>query len=425
MPIEIIMPKVDMDMTTGTIATWHITEGGPVAKGAPLFDIETDKATMEVESPADGHLHFISASDGDVVEIGKCVAWIFAKGEKVAEPAQHLKTAATIKNTADIIAKPEIGAPEKQSKPDNSTNSDKMRATPLAKRIARSNNMDLSSISGSGPKGRINRQDVEQALANKSPAQLNSVTKSGPFASKEQLDELGIEYETIPVDRMRQTIAERLTESKSNVPHFYLEMDCQIDKLLAFRKELNEALVGIQDKKISINDILVRACAQALKYIPEANASWGDGEIIQYKDAHISVAVSIEGGLITPIVRKAHTKSINKISDEIADLAGRAKSGKLKPNEYQGGSFSISNLGMFGVKSFSAIINPPESMILAVGAARRQFIEDENGKPIGATILSVTLSCDHRVVDGALGAKWLSEFKRFIENPVLLGMNLE
>ncbi len=424
MPIEVIMPKVDMDMTTGTIATWCVAEGQSVKKGDTLFDIETDKATMEVESPATGELHFVSAQNGDVVEIGKCVGWIFAEGEAVENPISELGESSS--SEIQIVAE---NSPKKDKASDTTSilQSDiRVRATPLARRIAKLNGIDIATITGTGPRGRITKSDIEniqQSLPIK-PAVTHAVGGVESVASKSLLDDLGIAYETVATDRMRQTIAKRLTESKSTIPHFYLEMDCQLDALLAFRQQVNDSLSAIGGGKISINDMLVRACAQALKTVPEANASWAGDEIIRYKDANISVAVAIDGGLITPVVRQAQNKSLNTISAEISDLASRAKSGKLKSHEYQGGSFSISNLGMFGVKSFSAIINPPESMILAVGKTERRFVEDENGNPVGATLLSVTLSCDHRVVDGALGAKWLLEFKRFVENPILLSIDL-
>ncbi len=427
MPIEVIMPKVDMDMTTGTIATWYIGEGQSVEKGEILFDIETDKATMEVESPASGKLHFVSAQSGDVVKIGKCVGWIFEEGESVENPTSDLDESAP-PETPPVGAKTtKISETTSTPQPDAHMSDTRVRATPLARRIAKLKGIDIAAVVGTGPRGRITKSDVEnaeQALLPTSVVQ-SAIRTEGSVALKSLLDDLGIAYETLAADRMRQTIATRLTESKSTIPHFYLEMDCQLDALLAFRQQANKSLSAVGGGKISINDMLVRACAQALKTVPEANASWAGDEIIRYKDANISVAVAIEGGLITPVVRQAQNKSLNRISEEIADLANRAKSGKLRPHEYQGGSFSISNLGMFGVKSFSAIINPPESMILAVGKAERCFIENDNGKPVGTTVLSVTLSCDHRVVDGALGAKWLSEFKRFVENPVLLSMDLE
>ena len=419
MPIEVIMPKVDMDMASGTIAQWHHLEGQVVEKGDALFDIETDKATMEVESPATGTLQFITAQKGVEVPIGEPVAWIFSDGEAVAKPANlspEIVEAAsqqeddTPESPADLVTEMPAASD--------------IRATPLARRIAKLEKVDLTSVQGSGPRGRIVRKDVDNWVT----SQLPVTTKSGPQTAgvpnaKATADKLGIAYSQVPVDRMRATIAARLTESKSTIPHFYLNLDCHLDALLKFRSELNQALEAVGSKRISINDMLVRACALSLAAVPEANASWADDCIIRYADANISVAVAIEGGLITPVVKMAQSKSMQTISSEITDLATRAKSGKLLPNEYQGGSFSISNLGMFGIKSFTAIINPPESMILAVGKATTQFIVGPDGGPVPATILSVTLSCDHRVVDGALGAKWLEKFQSLVENPILLTLD--
>ncbi|PCJ94727.1 MAG: pyruvate dehydrogenase complex dihydrolipoamide acetyltransferase, partial [Hyphomicrobiales bacterium] len=419
MPIEVIMPKVDMDMASGTIAQWHHLEGQIVEKGDALFDIETDKATMEVESPATGTLQFITAQKGVEVPIGEPVAWIFSDGEAVAKPANlspEIVEAAsqqeddTPESPADLVTEMPAASD--------------IRATPLARRIAKLEKVDLTSVQGSGPRGRIVRKDVDNWVT----SQLPVTTKSGPQTAgvpnaKATADKLGIAYSQVPVDRMRATIAARLTESKSTIPHFYLNLDCHLDALLKFRSELNQALEAVGSKRISINDMLVRACALSLAAVPEANASWADDCIIRYADANISVAVAIEGGLITPVVKMAQSKSMQTISSEITDLATRAKSGKLLPNEYQGGSFSISNLGMFGIKSFTAIINPPESMILAVGKATTQFIVGPDGGPVPATILSVTLSCDHRVVDGALGAKWLEKFQSLVENPILLTLD--
>ncbi|MCY6383028.1 dihydrolipoamide acetyltransferase family protein [Hoeflea prorocentri] len=421
MPTEVIMPKVDMDMDAGTIAAWHVQEGEQVEKGAALFDIETDKAAMEVESPASGALHYVSAQPGDIVQIGGRVAWIFAEGEAVEPPEngsqQEPAETSAPKQDSGIPATPN-GAPKHLP----AAAGEKTHATPLARRMARTSGVDLSSIAGSGPRGRITRKDVEAAAATPVSTAAPTDADRQADASRARLDALGIVYDAVGVDRMRARIAERLTTSKATVPHFYLEADCRLDKLLAFRKEVNEALAASDSGKISINDLLVKASALALCAVPKANASWAGDEILRYRDANVSVAVSVDGGLMTPVVRQAQTKSILAISREIADLAERAKKGKLASHDYQGGSFSISNLGMFGVKAFSAIINPPESMILAVGKANRQFVEADDGSPVAATILSVRLSCDHRVVDGVLGAQWLSEWQRLVENPFLLAL---
>lgn len=419
MPTEVIMPKVDMDMAFGTIAQWYVDEGQSVDKDEVLFDIETDKATMEVEAPAGGTLHYVNANKGDKVPIGEVIGWIFAEGEEVSRPqvAQVQVAEAAEKPSGD-----NVDSARELPVSGGGALALGIRATPIARRLARQGNIDLSDLQGTGPKGRITRIDVEKALDQPVlPASPKPVSPDTSVA-KSTADRLGIAYSEIPVDRMRAIIAERLTESKATVPHFYLDMDCRIDALLQLRGELNAALEAVGSKRLSINDMLIRACALSLVAVPEANASWAGDNIIRYADANVSVAVAVDGGLMTPVIRQAQTKNMQAISMEIADLSSRARAGKLSPDEYQGGSFSISNLGMFGVKSFHAIVNPPESMILAVGSAVSQFLPDDDGQPVAATMLPVSLSCDHRVVDGALGALWLSKFKSLIENPLLLSL---
>ena len=421
MPTEVIMPKVDMDMEAGTIAAWHVAEGETVEKGDALFDIETDKAAMEVESPASGTLRHLSAQAGDTARIGDCIAWIFADGE-VAEPPND-RTAVAPERSAEPSPAPAAALEQTSPAATPAIPSGKIRATPLARRLARLNGIDLSTVRGSGPRGRISRKDVEAAEQTVDKDTAPTAAAGEDMASKDRLDALGIAYDIVSVDKMRARIARRLIMSKASVPHFYLEADCRIDALLEFRRQINEALAVSQDGKVSINDLLVRASALALKAVPDANVSWAGDEILRYRDANVSVAVSVEGGLVTPVVRRAQDKSILTISREVADLADRAKARRLAGSAYQGGSFTISNLGMFGVKAFSAIINPPESMILAVGKANRQFIEAEDGSPVAATVLPVRLSCDHRVVDGALGAKWLNTWQGLVENPPLLAVS--
>jgi pyruvate dehydrogenase E2 component (dihydrolipoamide acetyltransferase) len=422
MPIEVILPKVDMDMSSGTIASWHKAEGELVQEGDALFDIETDKATMEVESPGAGILHFISAKEGDIIPIGQAVAWLFEEGEEIVAPAGSSRPEEVTPTSSNAQAgTSELVAKELPSKGGVSAGT---RATPLARRVAKKLGTDLGAVIGSGPRGRITRSDVEN-ISQPAPAvgQSKTIYVSSKTGAQKTADELGLGYSLVPVNKMRSVIATRLTESKSTVPHFYLNSDVALDALLAMRAQINLALQDSGTKKVSVNDLLVKACAAALKAVPDANASWDGDNIVKFNDAHISVAVSIDGGLVTPVVRHAQLKDIQTISAEIGDLASRAKEGKLSSKEYQGGSFSISNLGMFGVKSFNAIINPPESMILAVGQGTRQFVPDADGNPEVATIMSVTLSCDHRVVDGALGAVWLKKFKDLVENPAAMMLN--
>lgn len=405
-----------MDMSSGTIAGWYKSEGEMVEEGEALFEIETDKATMEVESPGSGTLHFVSAKEGDNVPIGQAVAWLFAEGEEVIQPIGS-ETPNPTQKVSDIGIVHSHTA-EAVAVEASSVDVAGTRATPLARRVAKKLGVNLYSVGGSGPRGRIVRGDVEDAAKNGEAAPATqTISIGGKTGAQRTADELDLSYTKVPVDRMRAVIAARLTESKSTVPHFYLNADLQIDKLLEMRAQINLALKDSGAKKVSINDLLVKACAATLKAVPEANTSWDGDNIIKYDDAHISVAVSIDGGLVTPVVRNAQSKGIQTISAEIADLTARAKTGKLGRKEYQGGSFSISNLGMFGVKSFSAIINPPESMILAVGQGTAQFVPDDQGNPKLVTVMNVTLSCDHRVVDGALGAVWLKKFKGLIENP--------
>lgn len=423
MPIEVILPKVDMDMSSGTIADWHKSEGETVEEGEALFDIETDKATMEVESPGTGTLHFVTAKQGDEVPIGQAVAWIFADGEEVVAPAGATPTHAT--SSPEPKTDEVTSAVQTETQPSLTNGTNGTRATPLARRVAKKLGIDLSAVSGSGPRGRITRADVEAApkQADVAGPAAQVINVGGKTGAEKTAQELGLSYSTVPVNKMRSVIATRLTESKSTVPHFYLNADIELDALMTMRAQMNSALEGSGAIKISVNDLLIKACAAALKAVPEANASWDGDTIVKYDDAHISVAVSIDGGLVTPVVRSAQAKDIQTISAEIADLADRAKSGKLSSKEYQGGSFSLSNLGMFGIKSFNAIINPPESMILAVGQGTKQFVPDEQGNPKLATIMSVSLSCDHRVVDGALGAVWLKKFKELVENPAAMMLN--
>ena len=409
MAIEVILPKVDMDMSTGRISKWLVAEGAEVKKGDPLFEIETDKAAMEVESPGSGKLGQITAREGDDVPIGRVIAYIFAAGETSAETVQPKPAFAVVDAPAEATAVVEV-------KTNTSVASSEIRATPLARRLAKDGGIELSAVKGSGPHGRILSADIE-ALAAKPTPLVSKVAASIALAMPAENGAV-----LVPHDNMRKVIARRLTESKSTVPHFYISADCRLDALLKLRSDLNKAAPvkdGTPTYKLSINDMVIKAWALALRDVPAANVSWTDAAMLHHAHADIGVAVSIEGGLITPIIRSAETKSLSAISSEMKDLATRAKTRKLKSEEYNGGSSAISNLGMFGVKDFAAIINPPHATILAVGSGDQRPIV-ENGVVVAATVMTVTLSTDHRAVDGALGAEVLSAFKRYIENPIAM-----
>ena len=409
MAIEVILPKVDMDMSTGRISKWLVAEGAEVKKGDPLFEIETDKAAMEVESPGTGTLGQVTAREGDNVPIGQVIAWIFAAGESPTEAVQS-------KPAASVVQAPAKAAQVAVVQTNTSSPSSEIRATPLARRMAREKGVELSSVNGSGPHGRVLSADVEALVAKPAPSVSKVVAPIVTAAPGENAVVL------VPHDSMRKIIARRLTESKSTVPHFYVSADCRLDALLKLRGDLNKAAPvkdGAPSYKLSINDMVIKAWALALRDVPAANVSWTDAAMLRHAHADIGVAVSIEGGLITPIIRKAEGKSLSAISNEMKDLASRAKSRKLKSDEYNGGSSAISNLGMFGVRDFAAIINPPHATILAVGSGDQRPVV-ENGAVVPATVMTVTLSTDHRAVDGALGAEVLAAFKRYIENPMAM-----
>ncbi|MGP1253159.1 MAG: pyruvate dehydrogenase complex dihydrolipoamide acetyltransferase [Kiloniellales bacterium] len=411
MPKGIILPSLSAGMEDAVIARWLKAEGEAVAAGEALAEIETDKATMELEADAAGTVGKILVSNGERADVNSVIGVLLEEGEgaealtdyaqAVAKPADApaLKDA-----TAAPVAKAVVATP---------TATDKVIASPLARRIALQNGIDLTGMSGSGPRGRIVRIDVERAAeqAVAAPAPQADVAETTA-----KLTGFG-EYEAVPHSTMRRTIARRLVESKTTIPHFYLEADCGLEALLALRAQVNEG----RDKpeRISVNDFLIKAVAHALARVPEANAVWTDDAILHLGTIDISVAVATDGGLITPVLRNADRKSLGTLSAEMKVLAVKAREGRLKPVEYQGGGFSLSNLGMYGVKRFSAIINPPQSCILAVGAAERRPVE-RDGQIDFAPVMSVTLSVDHRSVDGAVGAQWLAAFKNAVETPMAL-----
>ncbi len=425
MPTKILMPALSPTMNEGNLAKWFKKEGETITSGDIIAEIETDKATMEFEAVDEGTLAKIIIPEGtENVPVNAMIGVLLEEGEEDADvdafiaankdeskpqandsaaPAPSAQTPAP----AAPIATPTPVAP-------SDSHQDRVFISPLARRLAAQHGIQIV-IPGSGPNGRIIKADIEAAIASGGNAQVVAAPqkKKGPSAS-EMADLLGIKYIKEKVSNVRKTIAERLTESKQEVPHFYLTVECNIDALLAARKELNTKADG--KFKVSVNDYIIRACALALKKVPEANTSWNEDSILTYDHADISVAVATDNGLITPIVTRAEEKDLETISNEMKDLAGRAKEGKLKPTEFQGGSFSLSNLGMFGIKEFSAIINPPQACILAVGAGTPTPIV-KDGKVVVGTMMHCTLSVDHRAVDGAVGAQFLAVFKELIENP--------
>ena len=429
MPTPILMPALSPTMTEGTLAKWCKSEGDTVEAGDVIAEIETDKATMEVEAVDEGKLGKILVSEGsENVLVNTPIAILLEEGESESDikESEFSPEKEQEKNHEDKIEnKNQLNEEEEKEVPQTHIKNDEKRLfiTPLAKRIASQEGIDASKIEGSGPHGRIVKSDVEKAMVSKDsfvdsiPANISkeSVKENKPKSSEIITTEQA--YEDVAVNGMRKIIAKRLTESKQEVPHFYLSVECRLDALLSLRKTINETLDG---KKISVNDFVLKASALSLKDVPEANASWLGDKIRMYKSSDISVAVAIDGGLITPVVKNAESKTISTISDEVKDLALRAREGKLMPEEYQGGSFSVSNLGMFGIKSFQAIINPPQGCILSVGAGEKRAVVGSDGEITAATVMDTTLSVDHRVVDGAVGAKFLKSFKDYIENPMKL-----
>lgn len=434
MPISITMPALSPTMEEGTLAKWLVKEGQTVSSGDVIAEIETDKATMEVEAIDEGTVGKLLVAEGtEGVKVNTVIAVLLEEGEDAsavgdaapapAKPAPAAaakapaeKTAAPAKEAAPPATKAPTTPPAKAAAADG----DRVIASPLARRMAAQADLDLSGISGSGPGGRIVKADIDAALSGGSPAPRKAgAAPQASQAAPPAMQPGAAAYVEVPNSTMRKVIARRLTESKQHVPHFYLTIECDIDKLLAMRKDLNER--GAKDGafKLSVNDFVIRAAALALKKVPNANASWTEAATLRYETVDVSVAVAVANGLITPVVRNADQKGLATISAEMKDLAGRAHEGKLMPEEYQGGTFSISNLGMYGIKEFAAVINPPQGAILAIGAGEQRPVVKDGALSI-ATMMSCTLSCDHRVVDGAIGAELLQAFKGFIEDPVTM-----
>ncbi len=420
MPINVTMPALSPTMTEGTLSRWLKAEGDKVAAGDIIAEIETDKATMEVEAVDEGVIGKILVKAGtEGVAVNTPIAILLEDGEDASALANA--PAAAAPKAAPAPAAPS-SAPAATSAPAQapqvSGGGQRVFASPLAKRLAKESGVDMSALRGTGPHGRIVKADIERAV--RQGAAPTSTAKAAPAAQLPpggdyEVNVFGMAYRKIPNNNIKKITAKRLVESKQTVPHFYLTIDCRLDALMAARQEINDQADG--KYKLSVNDFLIKAAAMALKAYPPANVSWSDEAVLQYLKADVSVAVSTPNGLITPIVRNAEDKGLVQISNEVKDLAKRAREGKLKPEEFQGGSFTVSNLGMYGIREFGAIINPPQACILAIGAGEQRAVV-EKGEVKVRTMMSCTLSVDHRAVDGAIGAEYLQVFKKYVENPV-------
>ncbi|WP_179379799.1 pyruvate dehydrogenase complex dihydrolipoamide acetyltransferase [Jannaschia marina] len=445
MATEILMPALSPTMEEGTLAKWLVKEGDTVSSGDLLAEIETDKATMEFEAVDEGTIGKIIVAEGtEGVKVNSPIAVLLEEGEdasaaenvggdaKPAESASNAAPAETSKETEPAKGYGRDGDAAASPAPSPAKSGERIFATPLARRIAKDKGLDLGAIKGSGPRGRIVKADVEnakpgakpaEAAATEAPKAAGDSPKAGMPAGMgaEQVIKMfeGREFEEVKLDGMRKTVAARLTEAKQTIPHFYLRRDIQLDALLKFRSQLNKQL-DAKGVKLSVNDFIIKACALALQEVPAANAVWAGDRMLQLKPSDVAVAVAIEGGLFTPVLKDAHLKSLSALSSEMKDLAARARDRKLAPHEYQGGSFAISNLGMFGIDNFDAVINPPHGSILAVGAGVKKPVIGADGEITAATVMSVTLSVDHRVIDGALGADFLKAIATNLENPMMM-----
>ncbi len=429
MPTEILMPALSPTMEEGTLAKWHVKEGDTVSSGDIMAEIETDKATMEFEAVDEGVMGKIIVAEGtEGVKVNDVIAVLLEDGENaddIGDVSSGSSAAAApsspepAPSAAPAAQKPAPAAPAKDG--------ERIFATPLARRIAADKGLDLSAIAGSGPHGRIVKADVESATAApksaapaaKADAPAPAAMAAGPATDVVLKTYADRPFEEVSLDGMRKTIAARLTEAKQSVPHFYLRRDIRLDALLKFRSQLNKQLEP-RGVKLSVNDFIIKACALALQQEPEANAVWAGDRTLKFEKSDVAVAVAIEGGLFTPVLKDAEMKSLSALSAEMKDLATRARDRKLAPHEYVGGSFAISNLGMFGIDNFDAIINPPHAAILAVGAGTKKPIVGDDGELTVGTVMSTTLSVDHRVIDGALGANLLNAIKDNLENPMTM-----
>jgi pyruvate dehydrogenase E2 component (dihydrolipoamide acetyltransferase) len=414
------MPALSPTMEEGTLAKWLVKEGDTVSSGDLLAEIETDKATMEFEAVDEGTVGKLLIAEGsENVKVNTAIAVLLDDGESADDigasspaPAAAAPAAAPAEAPAPAAAAPAPAAPA-------SASGDRVFASPLARRIAADKGLDLSAVKGSGPRGRIVKADVENAQPGAKPAAASApaAAPSGPATDQVIAMFEGREFEEVSLNGMRKTIAARLQEAKQTIPHFYLRRDIQLDALLEFRGTLNKQLAE-RGVKLSVNDFIIKACALGLQAVPDANAVWAGDRILKLAPSDVAVAVAIDGGLFTPVLKDSHLKSLSALSSEMKDLAARARDRKLAPHEYQGGSFAISNLGMFGIDNFDAVINPPHGSILAVGAGVKKPVVKEDGELGVATVMSVTLSVDHRVIDGALGAQFLDAIKANLENPI-------
>lgn len=429
MPTEILMPALSPTMEEGTLAKWLVKEGDTVNSGDLLAEIETDKATMEFEAVDEGVIGKILVAEGtEGVKVNTAIALIGEEGEDFsAAPAPAAAAPAAVEaapEAAPAAAASAAPAPAAPSTADGT----RVFASPLARRIAKDKGIDLATLKGSGPHGRIVKADVEgtgaapaQAApaAAAAPAPAAAAMPTGPQAEAVLKMYEGRAFEEVKLNGMRKTVAARLTEAKQTIPHFYLRRDIQLDALLKFRSQLNKQLEP-RGVKLSVNDFVIKACALALQAVPDANAVWAGDRMIKLKPSDVAVAVAVDGGLFTPVLKDSDSKSLSALSAEMKDLATRARDGKLMPHEYVGGSFAISNLGMFGIENFDAVINPPHGSILAVGAGVKKPVVGADGELTVATVMSTTLSVDHRVIDGALGAQFLEAIKANLENPMVM-----
>jgi pyruvate dehydrogenase E2 component (dihydrolipoamide acetyltransferase) len=453
MPINILMPALSPTMDKGSLAKWHVKEGDQVSAGDVIAEIETDKATMEVEAVEEGTVAKIVVPEGTAdVPVNDVIAVLAEEGEDAgaveapapsgnggAAPQQEAEAPLQDAERLPEAAVREAPAPSPRPSPQRGEGEEtpaarnggeaRIFASPLARRLARDNAIDLSAVSGSGPHGRVVKRDIDEALEK---GVARAPEKAAPAAAPpapgampdEQIRGLFPEgsYEVVPHDSMRKTIARRIVQAKTTIPHYYLTLDCDIGALLTLRRQLNDAAPekeGERVYKLSVNDFVIKALALALKAVPEANVTWTEGGMLKHRNADVGVAVAIPGGLITPVVRRAEEKTLSAISNEMRELAARARERKLKPEEYQGGSTAVSNLGMYGIRDFAAVINPPHATILAVGAGEKRAVVRDS-EIVAADMMTVTLSTDHRAVDGALGAEFLAAFKRLIESPLAM-----